>query len=180
MLQIVSAFLLADIRLWKSARIAAHSFFKTTFPFFNDARIFFFRLLAELRPQLMEAFVADDCTQEYSDSCLSLGFRFFASSPVARTLFADGLAQDIVQPFVTMIKQHCDDRGTLSFDRSLTPSTARRFAREVKAHIFSVHYLLHPSRLPRGDQWTDALRRGFVGTFTQLLRVMEMMEGTTS
>jgi E3 ubiquitin-protein ligase UBR2 len=157
-LQIVSAFLLEDVRLWKAARKACHTLFMALFLTFNDAKIEFSRLLACLYPQLMTAFISDD--HDHSDSCTSLTVQLFTVPTVARTLFADGLVEVILRSFVLICQSRRNDQGRLSFDRSAQPATSTQFKRALYT-LHDARYLLNT--VPAGDQWNDALRKGFIG-----------------
>ncbi|OWA51878.1 E3 ubiquitin-protein ligase UBR2 [Hypsibius exemplaris] len=170
----ISVFLLEDVRLWKAARKACHSLFMSTFLTFNDAKIRFSSQLARLYPQLMADFITDD--HDHSDSCTSLTVQLFTVPTVARTLFERKLVDPIIKTLVAVCRGRVNDQGMLSFERvtATQPSAAVHFKRALFV-LYDARYLLNT--VPTADQWTEALRVGFLGLFDRFLEIMVMMEG---
>ena len=114
-----------------------------------------------------------------SDWFTSLGFYFFKNPTVARALLIEGCVKDIARSLVVLWQRHGDQDPLLFAD--VTPNSevhrnkVRRVLKRGSYTLYNICCLLNA--VPEDGGWTDALRDGYIETFHELLRVMEMMEG---
>ncbi|XP_052769327.1 E3 ubiquitin-protein ligase UBR2-like isoform X1 [Mya arenaria] len=160
--------LLADTRLWKTARVQSHQLMMAGVLMDQECKKKFAIIFTKHYSDLMKAFCLDD--HDHDVSIASLSVQIFTVISLARLLVSEhNLLSVILQTFLQACEEKKKD-GKLSFERAGTQM--------FKRACFSLHDLKYALLCKPGPgEWTDQFRRSFLAGYSHFLELLKLIEG---
>ncbi|TKR63505.1 hypothetical protein L596_027324 [Steinernema carpocapsae] len=168
--------LLKDRRLWKSARLNFHQMLMATILMDLEQKKEFSRQFIKLYKQLYNDFIDDD--HEHNVSIVALTVQFLTVPTIARQLISN---EDAIKVIFEGVMEHCrgyvkvsqfnPDVQHLDFTSFGFPAVLKRALHMVK----DAEYLL--TIVPKRNEWTGSLRKGFISGVTMYVDFLAMMQG---
>ncbi|KAK0428625.1 hypothetical protein QR680_010912 [Steinernema hermaphroditum] len=165
-----------DRRLWKAARLNFHQMLMATVLMDIEQKKLFSKQFIKLYKQLYNDYIDDD--HDHGVSIVAMTVQFFTVTTVARELIS---VDDALKTVFEVLIEHC--RGYVKVsqfnpDIQHLDFTSFGFPAVLKRALFilkDAEYLL--TCVPKKNEWTDALRKGFVSGVTLFVDFLAMMQG---
>uniref|UniRef100_A0A1I7YCP8 E3 ubiquitin-protein ligase n=1 Tax=Steinernema glaseri TaxID=37863 RepID=A0A1I7YCP8_9BILA len=175
-LSLVVKMMIKDRRLWKSARLNFHQMLMATVLMDIEQKKLFSKQFIKLYKQLYNDFIDDD--HDHGVSIVAMTVQFFTVTTVARELIS---VDDALKTVFEVLIEHCrgyvkvsqfnPDIQHLDFSSFGFPAVLKRALFILK----DAEYLL--TCVPKPNEWTDALRKGFITGVTMFVDFLAMMQG---
>ena len=159
----------SDVRLWKTARNQWHQLFITGLLMESSSKKTFAKVFTRIYSTLMKDFVTDD--HEHSVSITSLSVQLYTVPSLGHSLIADDDALLIlIKAFLEECRKYLNHDGKLQFERNHAQMMNFRRSQYI---LIDLRYLLSA----KPAVWTDDLRKNFMHAFTNLIDLLEWMQG---
>lgn len=159
----------SDVRLWKTARNQWHQLFITGLLMESSSKKRFAKVFTRIYSTLMKDFVTDD--HEHSVSITSLSVQLYTVPSLGHALIAeDDALLILIKAFLEECRKYLNHDGKLQFERNHAQMMNFRRSQYI---LIDLRYLLSA----KPAVWTDELRRNFMHAFTNLIDLLEWMQG---
>jgi E3 ubiquitin-protein ligase UBR2 len=159
----------ADVSLWKTARNQWHQLFITGLLMESSSKKIFAKIFTRIYSTLMKDFVTDD--HEHSVSITSLSVQLFTVPSLGHSLIAeDDALLILIKAFLEECRKYLNHDGKLQFERNHAQMMNFRRSQYI---LIDLRYLLSAKPV----MWTDDLRKNFMHAFTNLIDLLEWMQG---